>query len=369
MAYKIPEIFRQGNLASSYSTVRQGHRLHPIAKERMVYFELMVPNGFTVPKPLPFGIFAEVEPTGSMKESLLQVWVADGYYTNSVSFAGVKRKVFNFNELIKEAEVEERIVMLTAPFETDSDTWEATVEPIDDVHGLLRKVQVVETNVVNFGIRDEQLRANHSASRELVKSSVAEAASDYPSDLQLNGSVYEFVEYEEVKCGWYVKTIEQLTAGEGFTYGTTRSKFWPAVMESFEVAELTGETDAGEEYIASILLDVRYKESYNGPCQASIQREWQPFAPTDLKPIQMITDAFQYQGIFFNFTSPESLHPTVTIEEFVGEHPVLLDNQFRVKTFPGTALTDWPPSIIYQEDPVPYKGGFIWETVTIQSPS
>ena len=368
MTYKIPEVFRQGNLLSTGSTVLQSHRLHPVSRERMVYFEVNVGNGFVVPKPLPYGIFAEVVNRGSGKESVLQVWVADGYYINSPQFAQNKRRVFNFDRFIKEAEIQTQIVLKDSPLITDADTWESSVENIDETHSVSEKVQVIELNPITVGEWDDRFNTSVTVTTELVKASVAEAASDFPSSLTA-GAPNTWVKYEEVRCGWYVKTTESFTFNNR-AVGTTRNFFWPAVLQSIDLGVLEGQLENGEEYLASVLIDARYKESYNGPSRAVVTYSWTANVPVSVAPLNMMyPDAFQYKGIFFSFTSPEALHPVVTFNENVGSnHPTLKANQFRNKTYPGTNKTDWPASVTFTEEPVPYRGGWIQETVEIFSP-
>jgi hypothetical protein len=376
MAEVIPEIFRQGNTYSTFSSPKVGDRLHPISKENMTFIEVDVHNGFQVPRPLPFGVMAEVINEGSAKESLLQIWVAAGFYDNNPTFAENIRPVFNLNEFIKEANVHEQIVLRNTPLVTDADTWEASVEPIDQTHGLLQKVQVVTLNDVVEGIWDDELQQSHKVTRSLVRTATAEVDSNYPSTLVLvSGTIYNFITFDELRYGWYLKESEALdTSVDLFTYHTHRSHFWPAVQETdIVVSPLNAfkieEDQSKTEYVASQMLDVRYKESFNGPCKTQVARKWVAAIPAAVAPTQILTDAFQYQGIFFKFTSPECLHGPVFGPEFVGsDHPVLVANQSRFMDFPATTLPDWPDFVSLIADPVPYKGGFITEDITIFKP-
>lgn len=368
---QLPHVFTQGTLMKSVGPILQSYRAHPVTEERMVYFEAKVGNGFEVPKPLPYGVFAEVSNLGNSRESLLQVWVADGYYQNNVSFFKGIEKVFNYDRFIKKANVEQQIVLGSQPLITDADTWEATIPPLDETHGLSRRVQVVETNPVRVGEWDELFNKSRDVTQELVKASVAEQASDFPSALVQDGGVYNWVQYEEVRCGWYVKNTLPMTNQESVIFGTTRNYFWPAVLQSIDLGILNGEEPNGEQYIASVLIDARYKESYNGPSAAQITRKWTATEPPLTNPVGlMFPDAFQYKGIFFNFSSPEALHPTVNFNEQVGtRHPTLASNQFRNKSFPGTAQTDWSSFVQFVEEPQTHNGGWVQDTVKIFAPS
>jgi len=369
MAFKLPEVFTQGNLLSSHSKIRQSHKEHPISKEKMIYFEVNVKNGFVVPTPLPFGVFAETTEISS-NEAQLQVWVANGFYQNNPTFAENRKRVYNLTPFIQEADVFEQIVLSGAPIITDTDTWEANQTAIDQTHDFSRKVQVVTRNDIVSGERDLQMFETHTITKTLEKAVDAEAAADFPAALSAGTPPnFNYIEYNEIRYGWYIKSNEEISEGTKTAFWTTRSQFWPAVLENIDLGILEGQLDSGETYIASVLIDARYKESYSGPCKTLVTKKWSSDMPEIVNPTQLVTDAFQYQGIFFNFTCPECLHHTVDFKEFTGSfHPKLKSSQFRIKSFPGTRYVDWPSFQERTDDPTPYKGGYLYDVIRIFAP-
>ena len=340
----------------------------------MDYFECAIANKAQLPE-TRFGAFAEIRNRGNANIAYLEVWTAPGFFDEPSApvFAEQTRDLFNLSEFIKEAKEIKKVVSMGTQIIPTTSTWEATIDPLEGVHGMLTMVEIVTLNEINGGVRDEQLEANHEVNRSLVRTGVAEAAADYPAALvagTADGGTHSWVEYTELRFGWYERRSEGMSTGDEFAYGTTRSYFWPSVMTFFEVADLEGEQENGDKYIASILMDVRYDESYNGPCKATITRNWvhNNAAVPSVAPTQMITDSFDYQGIFFNFQSRDCLHPVVQIYESVQDHPVLAPRQYRTKLFPASVPEVWPANVTFYEDPVPYKGGFIRELVTIYKP-
>jgi hypothetical protein len=370
----LPNVWTQSPNLTLKGPVLRSFRYNARMQTFMDYFECAVANKSQLPE-TRFGAFAEIRNRGNANIAYLEVWTAPGFFDEpSVPvFTEQTRDVFNLTEFIQEAKEIKKVVQIGTQIIPTIDTWEAVIEPLEGVHGMLTMVEVVTLNDIKSGVRDVQLEANHKVNRSLVRAGTAEAAADYPVELiagTADGGTHSWVEYTELRYGWYERRSEGMSTDDTYGYGTTRSYFWPPVMTFFEVADLEGEQENGEKYIASILMDVRYDESYNGPCKATIVRGWVPnnAAVPSIAPTQMITDSFDYQGIFFNFTSRDCLHPSMQIYESVQDHPVLAGNQYRVKNFPASVPEVWPAQVTFYEDPAPYKGGFIRELVTIYKP-
>jgi hypothetical protein len=371
MNYKLPTPITHVLSGSATGRIRQSERFYQPAGQRLIYFEVEVPNGFALPTALPYGVLAEVINKGRANESTLTVWVNRGYYSDNVQWRTVVRYVKCFNEFISLAKIEETIVLNGSQPDCENDVWESQVVEIDEVHSKKTTVRVVETNAVIDGEFDEVLAECHTVTRTLVQANVAENETGFPC--YVNGDIW--TTWEEIKCGWYVKTEEQMTEGTTATVGFTRNWYWPAVLQQTpEIAPLYARDDNDERYTYAQLIEVFLKESYSGPCKCLSRKNWSASAPTGGAPsVYMITDFIQYNGIFFNITIPECLHSTLQFNESVGNHPVLEEGQFRIKSFPGTNLgendrIDWPNDVTIRSEPRPYKGGWTWENITIYKP-
>jgi len=379
MAFEIPTVFRQTNQLQMTSQVLLSHRMHPDLKQRMLFFTCNVTNGSQIPDNVPFGVFAEIVNRQNGHQSELQVWVENGYYDNNVQFREQKSNLARLNKYICKAHQIIQIVPLNSLPLTGNDVWDSNVQNYDESHDVRRTIYVDETNVITRGVFDEALNTEHTVTEELVAANVAEAASDFPVKLvNTTGTKFDYIRYEEIRCGWYLKTTEEMDSTEELELFGTRNHYWPSVLEDGpSAAALTGEykdenhPKYGEYYDAAILISIRMKESYSGPCVATLTLKWSSTIPTKLNstPDMLVTDAFANQGIFSNWSVPACLHYAVTWNELVGtNHPVLKDNQVRNVSFPATSETVWPSSVTLPGVPKPYKGGYLIETWEIDAP-
>ncbi len=358
--------------------VKRSHRYNQQFGTFMDYFECEVANKAKLP-PTRFGAVAQIIGNNSNKARLV-AWTAPGFFEGDPEFTTLTRRVFNQSEFIKEADVVSVVVEDDALIDTDEDTWEATKTPIDEAHSMSSKVQIVTTNTVVQGVIDPQFNVVHRVERSLVKASVAEAASDFPAKLlsgndgvttSVNGVAvtHRWVTYEEVRCGWYIRSVEHMSTNDSLTYGSTRSRFWPAVMEEFNIDDVKGLREDGTEYIAKVVVDCNYKEAYNGQSRADITRSWHASPPASAAPSIILTDQFTYSGIYFNWSSKECLHPIVEFQETTGTHPDFARYYVRDVAFDATEQLDWPDYQVYEEDPQPYKGGWLKEVVKVYKPT
>ncbi len=381
MAFEIPTVFRQANHLQITSQILQSHRLHPELNEHLLFFECKVANGSSLPTPLPFGVFAEINNQGNAHESTLSVWVANGYYDNAVKFREQRADLTRINKYICKGYSITQVVPTNSAVLEGNNVWESNVQPLDEVHSVRRTVYVTTTNVITRGEFDQQLGVEHTITEELVAANVAEAdTAHFPSGTTQVGAtaVWLFVTYEELTCGWYLKVTENMNTGDGLILYGSRNHFWPAVLQSGPnagdlVGEFKNEGDSryGDEYTAAVLIDIRLKESYSGPCKATRTIGWSDSArAAPVTPTQYVTDSFHNAGIFSKFTVPTCLHYPVTWNELVGSnHPVLKDLQIRNAFFPGTTKTDWDATATLYPDDKPYKGGYLTETIVVYAPA
>ena len=357
--------------------VKRSHRFNEQFGTFKDYFECEIANKSKLP-PTRFGAIAQIVGTNPNKARLI-AWTAPGFFSGSPEFTTLTRRVFNLSEYIKEADVIQVVIEADDVLVTDEDTWEANKTPIDEVHSMSTKVQVVTTNTVVSGEIDPQLNTVHRVERSLVKASVAEGdTGNFPAKL-LSGDggfpaqdgktvTHRWQTYEELRCGWYLKTVEGMSTADTYDYGTTRSRFWPPVMQSFNIDDVKGLREDGTEYIAKVVVDCNYKEAYNGQSRAEVTRGWSNAVPPSVAPTVILTDQFTYSGIYFNWSSKDCLHPAIDIRETTGTHPDFARYYVRDVTFAATNQLDWPSYQIYEEDPRPYKGGFLKELVKVWKP-
>lgn len=204
-----------------------------------------------------------------------------------------------------------------------------------------------------------------------VTESLVESPADTTPDFDTGTKL--MTTYEHQHCAWWVKTVEDYSDLGEVSYKQAKSYYWPAVLESIELASVTGQyNDNGtvRDYVHHITADVRMKEAYSGLCEATITKTFETSgsAGTMVSPL-MIGDAFAYQGIFFNLSVPECLHGALRIREMVGTyHPTLKAGQFRIKQYPATSQAVWPATVtVISYEPM--GGGFIKTQTVYARPS
>ena len=372
MAFEIPGVFTQANQLKSSGPVRQSHKFHRELGQHMIYFEAEVSNGFKLPTTLPFGVFAEVVNRANTHQSTLEVWVANGYYSNNPTFHEARTNVTNVNKYICKGHTIEQVVRANAFCLEGSTIWESSLAPIDEVHSMRTTTYIDELNQITRGEYDANLGLHQTITEDLVHVTAAEADANYPTGtLSSGGGVFRSIEFNEIKCGWFLKVAETMNEGSASTtYGTKNHAFPPVLQWGPNTQILYGVNKDGETYQTSALSDSRLKEAYSGPCKVQVTKVWSSSRPLSAaqQPTQMLTDSFVYDGIFFKHSLPSCLHFNILLHENTGQHhPVLKDGQFRWATYPATTYTEWP-NIVLPQLPVPYKGGFLTTTETIYAP-
>lgn len=377
MAVKLPNVFAQIQ-ASSHSIPRIGFKMHERSGTRMHYIEFDVPNGTVLPATIPFGIFADIHELQNTALSQFRCWISPGYFAepSAPSFVTRADKLSKVNEFICSATRQRTIVAPSTEPQSGlisgtNYVWESGVNFVDAAHSELDTTFVSYPSGLNQvidSVFDEKLGRFITRKRDLIPSTVAEAAVDFPSALIAGTSPeYNYITYSEIKCGWYVKTTEVLTTASRTVYGSVND-YWPPVARRIEVAPVLGEDEDGADYLLGIAIDIDLKDSYNGPCGLTVVTSWSPTAPTYATSTQLITDGFRYDGLTFGVDLPACLHPSVTFTEVINNHPKLATPQYRSKTYPATSPTDWPATKTIYQKPEFYKGGYFTEVWTIKKP-
>lgn len=370
MAQFIPNVFK-GIAASSHTTPRVGYRLHERSGTRMTYVEFDVPNGTQLPNTIPFGVFAEIRELANTNLSQCQLWIAPGFFDDPSNPVFTQRSdnLSKINEYICTATRTRQVVAPSTAVDTGTLIWESNVIQIDEAHSEKTTVTVVTRNDVVDAVWDEVLSTFITRTRTLVDSTTAEAHAQFPAGLKsAGGSNYHYITFTEIKCGWYIQSVEELTAQTYYIHNGSINDYWPAVVTALSIDDVLGEDEAGETYLYTIAKDVELKEAYNGPCKVQVAGAWSNTVPALTAPTQLLTDGFTYDGLTFDLTLPTSLHPSVQFTEGINNHPVLYTPQTRSKTYSATTHTDWPALKTIPQRPRPYKGGYLQETWVIHKP-
>lgn len=281
--------------------------------------------------------------------------------TEGRSFPTATRRMHGISELHCEGYQTTRMVSADAEPDSGDGVWESVVEPYDDAHGMLVTTYITSSPTRKRSRWIEQFNQFIEVEESMVQSPLSTAPS-------FDSGSQTYTSYEHERCDWYVKRVEKLSGLATLTYKDSLPYYFPPVLTFLEVAAVMAEWDDNgttREYIHHVTADVRFKEAYNGLCDANVTKTFEVSSTgTSVSP-KLIPDAFRYEGIFFNLSVPECLHTTRQFTETVGTHHPRYTNQVRQKTYPGTAQTDWTSVTVTDHEP--FMGGYI-KTVTVYSP-
>lgn len=168
-------------------------------------------------------------------------------------------------------------------------------------------------------------------------------------------------------------------------YQTTASYAWPAVLGSDGVPEFTGNAPCeimdwelkgggSRNYIRP-----RYKRNAKRmKTVAIIHQEWLTQALLDAAEAAndlFVVDDLDPDGIYYPspwlpVNLPAALHQGGAFTCNTGSNdPKFAENTGSTRTYPATANTDWPTSVVADVDVQPFRGGFLVTHVTIYNPS
>jgi hypothetical protein len=340
--------------------------------QTMHIFEYEVANGTNIPEAdVPYGMFVSIQNRLNQNKARLIVAMAPLDEEGNPVFKTRCRTVKAPTALICSAkECRTFINAKSDPLPTlpsGPNIWEAYIQEYDDAHSELVVTTILSYATLTDEVPDETLREPHTVVRTLTQTKAMDAG--YVWDVINN--VGKFTSYEEVKCGWYIKTQETINPGTKYSMCGVVNYYWPAVLKAApELAPVTAvREDDGTTYIAKVCVYQNVKDAYNGPCRATISvafaREMPASCPV---PTQLITDDIEYEGIIFSYALRNALHGAITVTETIANHPVLADST-RTKDFAATAYTDWPDSVLADYDVKPYKGGYLVTQVLVHKPT
>lgn len=341
-------------------------------QQTMMVVEFEVANGsFLDEATVPYGMFVEIRNPNTNKARLVIMMAPLAGEEPAPVFKTRCKDVYAPTRFICRARECRTILDKSTNPVPDSGTniWESTINDYDDAH-----VERVTTTIITYTtatdtVYDDAMQEHHSIEQTLVQSISNDSGYTV-------GTPGYFISYEQVKCGWWLKTKEYFNTGVKMTLCGVANYYWPRVLLAVpEVAPVIGEVrggpDDGEEYIIKTCINHIIKDSYNGPCKAVYSTAFLTGMPNVCPiPTAILTDSIEYDGLFFDYRLVDCLHPTITFSESVGSfHPQYKASQVRSKTFPATSLLDWPASVFADYDVKPYKGGYHVTSVTIYPPS
>lgn len=306
-----------------------------------------------------FGVVITEEPVNTSIKRVTVRWkLNDSGVANYETRLDKKQ---NLNEFVcGYTELFEVVASGTDPVANTGDVWNSEVTEYDEFHDIRITQIITAFNTVDTREWDAELNVWNQVEKTLSRTKNTAG--------WIDGFFYS---HQEIRCGWFINSKETLATGTTYSYGTTINGYWPAVLKTFSPAFINGEDDEGV-YVAKGVVDIDMKDSYNGPCKATVVVTFSSTAPS-LSSVgtPMIPDSIAYEGIFFNFRIPECLHGTFTFTEAVGSvyHPTLQTSQSRVFNRTATNYTDWPDSYVKEFIVKPYKGGYISHAITIFKPA
>lgn len=288
-------------------------------------------------------------------------------------------KQVNVNEFICKADEYRRIV----PIDTEIDDylfapsfWEASINPLDEAHKEITYVLPTELNTKTENVWDENLRQFVSVSRELTQTSASPTTS-------VAAGVATHVYYEEIRCGWYVKTTEVFNTAVT-TYWDSENIYWPPVASTAGdlamfypvnakacVSSTTacGTRDTEITYPTKYIVSLKIKEAYNDVCKVKVETVFQTtVAELDIVNEVMIPQAINHDGIIQDFKLAPTLHTAYEFTEAVTSHPSIDTPITLVATYPATNETDWPDTI-QRTFVTPMRGGYLKTTKTYYKPA
>ena len=184
----------------------------------------------------------------------------------------------------------------------------------------------------------------------------------------LNGSG-EFSTIDPINQYFSIKETRKATTlgtgTNGLTWEDVVNYSWPAVLEAINIFQVV----AKDGHTIRYGYDVELKESYSGPCRATITETWSSTAQSLPTLTYMQPRAIEFDfPMTRNFSIPQTLHPAFTMTEVIGTNHPELAYTTTTKAFPATNYTDWPASIVAAVSQTPYRGGFKMRKVVVYKP-
>lgn len=163
-----------------------------------------------------------------------------------------------------------------------------------------------------------------------------------------------------------VKTTRKATTLQSREYQNVVNWSWPSVLKYLNFFAV--EDKAGE--LVRFGYDYELKESYSGPCKATVQESWSrsPVAVPSVTAMMPASMSFDFP-LTRDFSIPRCLHGPLSITEVIGTNHPDLAYTVTTKNWPATNYTDWPSQILGSVDQTPYRGGYKMTRVYVFKPA
>tara|TARA_R110000803_G_scaffold136034_1_gene202992 strand:- start:26584 stop:29376 length:2793 start_codon:yes stop_codon:yes gene_type:complete len=285
-----------------------------------------------------------------------------GYYikrTITWAPASYTETVLNFTEFIDDALVTYNIDLIgSLPAIPLTKVWDAVDRPLSRGAFVRKVITVVGTpNIVTGSGFDDILNDDVKYTETLLD--VEPTIGGYTGG--------NFITWNEVQPGWWVKRSEAIATGLKHTINDTRNYYWPPVltMATFTTISALNEDDVS--YVRRIAANFQLTDSYNGPCKAVTTVK---FLASNTAPTvtQLLTDGINHSGLLARFSIPPCLHSQVVVTESISAAHPIYEAKTLVATYTATTVTAWPATVVSEVDVRPYKGGFVETHTTITSP-
>lgn len=327
---------------------------------RVDLIDFEVSNLARIPSTLPFGLIAEIVNPGHINKARCRVRVGPSYFEQGgVVWPVVSQNVKNYNEWICLATVKTQVVAPTYDLVgtlSQTNLWEAKLDPIDERHSLLTAVYVVTAATLTASVWDDRMSQFISESKTLATSYAAAVTSVAAATVTHAWS-------DPIRCGWWVRTTNTFSTIIA-DYHTIVDHHWPAVLTGFTLDVWETQEGAVRDYPNLVWAN----EEYSGPCKALINRAWTVAAPTAVVPDALITSEVTFNCPYFSISTGPCLHGEIDVDVSSGT----VDPEWKFTTVnifsAATTHTAWPATLIIDFEVVPYKGGYFSQQITIYKP-
>lgn len=302
-----------------------------------------------------FGYFVEIEPLNT-NVSRCTIFFAPNYTEEGVPIFELQTELKKpYSDFICSASITRQIVPTGTAVETGADVWESTVTPIDNVHSMRTTVHALTLETLIHQEWDERINGYVTVSRNLQIVGVE-------PEVVIAEDLVTFTHSEQVKCGWFLKTMEQFAVLDR-SYDTTVEFYWPAVFNNF----LTNDFPKKDGSSVYMVMAVMKHEAYRGPCSATVVEK---FVPTTAAIIvsTMLPLPLHLETPFVSFATEPCLHGEITYTLNISGDAIYEDVA-GAYTYGATLPTDWPDDIIASEVYEPFRGGYFHRKITVKQPT
>ena len=208
---------------------------------------------------------------------------------------------------------------------------------------------------------DEQLGGDLKTTQTLLHSS-----EEFP-EYGIASTGYE-TEGKQVTPEWHVITKRQMIPSaflaSGRTYYTSEHYSWPPVLSSIALDNWPRKDGGSDVFVRPEWS----RNAFQGECKAQVIETWSLIYPTVSIPTQMLPLPIMMSCPFFMIRIEASLHTTQTVTIASGTAHPTYNYAGSIISFTATTLTDWPSSVIAQDEVVPFRGGYMRKQITIYRP-